>query len=150
LEIFVACAVSLLLLLATVFVQYEVLSAASNLAERMDGGRRSILVIVAAIAVAHLLAIGLYTGAYLLLRAQEGMGDIAGDFDGHIVLDYFYFSVATYTTLGIGDLAPNGPLRIIAGMQSLNGFVLLGWSASAAFLSMQKTWDRNKGNGNDL
>jgi hypothetical protein len=141
-EIMIACLLSLALLFGTVIIHYEVLSVASSFAERLAHGRKSILVMVAAIFVAHLLAVSLYTIVYLLLRAQGSMGDIVGDFDGHIVLDYFYFSIATYTTLGIGDLEPHGPLRLIAGMQALNGFVLLGWSASAAFLFMQKTWDK--------
>lgn len=55
----------------------------------------------------------LYTGTSLLLKAQDGNE----------------------------DLEPNGRLRIIAGMQALNGFALFCWSVSATFLFMQKTWD---------
>ena len=58
-------------------------------------------------------------------------------------LDYFYLSITTFTTLGIGDVHPRGALRIIAGIQSLNGLVLIGWSASFTYLSMEKFWDEN-------
>jgi hypothetical protein len=38
-------------------------------------------------------------------------------------------------------VAPHGPLRIIASMEALTGFVLIGWSASFTYLSMEKFWD---------
>jgi hypothetical protein len=37
---------------------------------------------------------------------------------------------ATSTTLGIGDLHRSRVMRLIAGMESLNGLVLIGGSAS--------------------
>jgi hypothetical protein len=36
------------------------------------------------------------------------------------------------------DLFPHGPLRIVAGIETLNGFILIGWSASFTYLSMEK------------
>jgi hypothetical protein len=67
------------------------------------------------------------------------LGVIAGDLQGGI-LDVLYFSITTYTTLGFGDLYPRGSLRLIAGIESLNGLVLIGWSASFTHLSMEKFW----------
>jgi hypothetical protein len=32
-------------------------------------------------------------------------------------------------------------LRIIAGVESLNGLVLIGWSASFTYLSMEQFWE---------
>ena len=44
--------------------------------------------------------------------------------------------------LSAGDLFPTGAIRLIAAVEALNEFVLIGWSASFTHLSMQKSWDR--------
>ena len=51
-----------------------------------------------------------------------------------------YFSAATYTSLGFGDLTPTGPVRLLAGVEALNGLLLIGWSASFTYLSMERFW----------
>ena len=43
------------------------------------------------------------------------MGGPAGHLESDL-LDYFYFSIATFTTLGIGDLHPGGEMRLVAGV----------------------------------
>jgi hypothetical protein len=55
-------------------------------------------------------------------------------------LDFYYLSLSSYTTLGIGDIYPTGPLRVIAGIEALNGLVLIGWSASFTYLTMERFW----------
>jgi len=63
-------------------------------------------------------------------------GHLEGD-----LLDYVYFSLATYTTLGVGDLHLCGAMRLIVVVESLNGLVLIGWSASFTYLTMEELWD---------
>jgi len=43
--------------------------------------------------------------------------------------DYMYFSAASYTSLGFGDLAPVGPIRLFAGVEALIGLTMIGWTA---------------------
>lgn len=43
-----------------------------------------------------------------------------------------YYSVVTFTTLGYGDFYPQGIGRVLAGMQALTGYVILGLLASTA------------------
>lgn len=33
-----------------------------------------------------------------------------------------------------------GPLRLIVGIEALNGLLLITWSASFCYLNMQKDW----------
>jgi hypothetical protein len=73
-----------------------------------------------------------------------GFGAMGGNLEG-TALDYFYLSMTSYTTLGVGDLYPTGAMRIVSGVESLNGFVLVGWSASFTYLEMQRFWDRERG-----
>jgi hypothetical protein len=77
------------------------------------------------------------------MHEHLGLGTVAGEFSGSAV-DYFYFSATTYSTLGVGDLFPTGAIRLVAGIEALTGFVLIGWSASFTYLSMQRSWDQIK------
>ena len=42
--------------------------------------------------------------------------------------------------VGLGDLYPTEHLRLMAGVAALNGLLLVGWSASFTYLSMQEYW----------
>jgi hypothetical protein len=50
------------------------------------------------------------------------------------------FSAVTYTSLGLGDYYPTRNLWLIAGVEALNGLVLIGWSASFTYLAMETYW----------
>ncbi len=137
----IAIALSLLLIAASVIIHYEFLRVTSDFANRADIPRRAhILVVLAGVLVAHLSEVSLYAAAYFLCELWGGLGRIDGELEGG-VLDYFYLSITTFTTLGIGDVHPRGSLRIIAGVESLNGLVLIGWSASFTYLSMEQFWE---------
>ncbi|GAA4017462.1 hypothetical protein GCM10022280_15880 [Sphingomonas swuensis] len=64
--------------------------------------------------------------------------------------DHFYFSIASYTTLGIGDIVPAGPIRIVAGMEALTGLVMVAWSASFTYLAMERLWTRTNSDAHKL
>jgi ABC-type transport system involved in cytochrome c biogenesis permease subunit len=96
-------------------------------------------VIVVAL-VAHFAEVTLYAVAYLLMTEKLGYGSIGG-LPINNFYEYLYYSIITYTTLGIGDHYPQGYLRILSGSESLVGLVMITWSASFAYLAMQKFWD---------
>jgi hypothetical protein len=136
----VAVVLSLLLVAATVTVHYEFLRLSSALTSRLSiPGRAHVLFIIGIVFVAHFAEVGLYTVAYYACDRWWQLGRIDGDVEGDIA-DFFYFSITTFTTLGIGDVQPRGPMRLIAGVESLNGLVLIGWSASFTYLSMERFW----------
>jgi hypothetical protein len=142
--IVLAALASLALVAATVLIHYEVLRGTSLLLPRLAMPVRTrVLIVITACFLAHLLEIGLYAFAYYLLQVQLGLGVIAGETEGTF-LDFFYFSITTYTTLGVGDLFPTGPIRLVSGIESLNGLVLIGWSASFTYLAMEKFWDEHR------
>ena len=45
--------------------------------------------------------------------------------------------------MGFGDLTPTGPLRMLAGVEALNGLLLIGCSASYTYLAMERFWPVN-------
>ncbi|MCG8462576.1 MAG: potassium channel family protein [Holophagales bacterium] len=52
-----------------------------------------------------------------------------------------YFSFSTFTTLGYGDLVIGPPWRLLTGIESLNGVLLVGWSTALSFAVIQKVWN---------
>ena len=71
----------------------------------------------------------------------NGIGTLVG-YEAFAFLDYIFMSAVTYTTVGYGDIVPLGPVRFLYGTQALVGFVLITWSASFAFIEMQRNWNR--------
>ena len=140
----VSIIISMGLVAATVLIHYELLRFASKLMqERPKSSRRAILIVILILFFAHIVEAGLYSVAFALMHTHPELGAIAGEVEGGW-LDFVYFSLATYTTLGIGDLHPQGALRLIAAVESLNGLVLIGWSASFTYLSMERLWGDNR------
>lgn len=132
-----ACVV---LVLATILIHYEVLRLASTHVHDLPiAPRLRIIPVVIAAFIGHTLEVWLYGLAYWVLTGQLGLGTIQGA--GPLgVEDYVYFSAVTYTTLGFGDLVPTAHLRLIAGVEGLNGLILIGWSASFTYLAMERYW----------
>lgn len=92
--------------------------------------------------LAHVVEILTFSLGYLVLTRLEGFGSIEGAFQPGLI-DSWYFSAVTYTTLGFGDLYPQGPIRFLTGMEALTGLTLITWTASFLYLYMRKFWDAN-------
>lgn len=132
--------VSLVLAGLTVMIHYEVLRLTSvRLPKLTIPPRTRILVVIFAAFFAHLSEIALYAGAYIVLGETIGVGQIV-DQPVSTFYDYFYFSMTTYSTLGIGDVYPLGSLRLLTGMESLVGLMMITWTASFTYLAMEKFW----------
>ena len=140
----IVIAVALALVAACVLIHYEVLRFVSELIPRLSISTRSkVLVVITGVFGAHVMEICLFAAGYAIMDHFPALGMIAGQFSG-TGLDFFYFSITSYTTLGVGDLFPHGALRLIAGLEALIGFVLIGWSASFTYLAMEKFWVQDK------
>jgi hypothetical protein len=46
----------------------------------------------------------------------------------------------SYTSLGLGDVYPQGGVRLLTGVEALVGLLMIAWSASFTYLSMEKYW----------
>jgi len=130
---------SVVLVVACVLIHYEMLRFTSTLLGRLTmPPRPRILIVMIAVFLAHALEVGMYAGAYLL-AVHLGIGGFGGTFEHHFN-DYLYFSTQTYSSLGFGDIYPFGGLRIMAGIETITGLVMIGWSASFTYLTMEKFW----------
>lgn len=41
-----------------------------------------------------------------------------------------YFSTVTFSTIGYGDIVPDERWRLLAALEGINGFLLIGWSTA--------------------
>ncbi|MFB9867801.1 ion channel [Vreelandella sulfidaeris] len=123
-----------------VMLHYEALWLISR---QIDKSRRPhrqrILAMVFSVIMTHIAEIWLFGIAGWWLTATLKIGALQG-YDSFNLLDYIFFSAATYTTVGYGDIYATGPVRFLYGTLALTGFVLITWSASFTFIEMQKHW----------
>ena len=123
-----------------VLLHYEALAGLTRLLRRMTlRARRRILVLIPCVMAAHAAQIWVFGLTYVLLLRDPVHGAIKGGAEMNF-FDYIYFSAMVFTTVGFGDLVPTGPIRFLAGMEGLTGLVFITWSASFAFLEMQRFW----------
>lgn len=88
---------------------------------------------------AHVVEIVVFSVGLYLGGEHFGFGGLSGD-PQRGYHTYLYFSFATYTSLGIGDIFPVGFLRLMSGLEALLGLVMIGWTASFLFLEMRTFW----------
>lgn len=78
------------------------------------------------------LELGLLLAVFASVYQKLGITDNTGPRPAvsHAYLDSLYYSVVTFTTLGYGDFYPRGVGRVLAGIEALTGYVILGLLAS--------------------
>ncbi|WP_146450294.1 ion channel [Bythopirellula polymerisocia] len=87
----------------------------------------------------HLFEIWIFSLAIMQMCNDKRFGSFANEVQ-LTKSDYFYYSSLSYTSLGFGDIAPEGALRALAAVEAITGLVLIAWTASFAFLAMQELW----------
>jgi len=65
----------------------------------------------------------LHTVEIWLWAAAFAAMDVVRGFDNAL-----YFSIATFSTLGSDDVMPAHEWRILAALEGIDGFILIGWS----------------------
>lgn len=127
--IVVAAACALLVVLTTA-IHYEVLRwLSAGLPALPIPSRGKLLLVIFATFLAHAVEIALYALAIYALEHQHFSFTTS-----------LYFSAETYTSLGYGDVVPTGDVRLLAGVEALNGLLLIGWSASYTYIAMERFW----------
>ena len=126
---------------AVVLVHYEGLNLLSRwlVARHVSQRRRKVLYGIFGVLALHIAELWIFGVTAWGLLQVPNTGSVSG-VHALGLLDAVYLSATTYTTLGFGDLTPVGPIRFLAGMIALTGFVLIAWSASFTYLEMSRDW----------
>ncbi|BAV51114.1 Putative uncharacterized protein [Mesorhizobium loti] len=88
---------------------------------RMHGRRSRVvamITVVMGLFAVMTAEVWLWAGIYRLLG-------ILGDFETAL-----YFSTITFSTVGYGDVVPAHDWRVLAALEGINGFLLIGWSTA--------------------
>jgi hypothetical protein len=133
----------LVLLVLTTVIHYEALRLLTICLPTFDmRARAKLIVVIFGAFIAHAIEIVFYGAAFYLLVRFLGAGTLGNP--GQLSFPRcLYFSGETYTSLGYGDVVPDGALRLLAGMEALNGLLLIGWTASFTYISMERFWDKD-------
>jgi Ion channel len=130
----------LVLLGVTTVIHYEALSLLNQKLPTLKVRSRAKLLVVIFVAfVAHAIEIALYGAAMYGLASTVVSAGLKGETD-LTLLSCIYFSAETYTSLGFGDVVPVGAMRVLIGVEALNGLLLIGWSAAYAYIAMERYW----------
>ena len=130
----------ILLVVLTTVVHYEVLrKLTAGLTTLKMPARAKLLVAIFGAFFAHAMEIFLYAVVIYMLVRFLGAGPL-GQLGPTTPTLCLYFSAETYTSLGYGDVVPGGELRLLAGVEALNGLLLIGWSASFIYIAMERFW----------
>ncbi|MCP4000373.1 MAG: two pore domain potassium channel family protein [Gammaproteobacteria bacterium] len=133
--------VTMFIVIITVLSHYEGLRYFTNwMAATRLRPRLRIVIMIYGLLMLHTLEIWLFGISYWVLSGESGYGAITSETDIAGLLDYVYFSATVYSTLGFGDLLPTGPIRMIVGIESVTGLLLITWSASFTYLEMIQYW----------
>jgi hypothetical protein len=100
--------------------------------------RMAVVVLIAIFT--HIIEITLFAAVMYLLVTQGGHGYLEGQ-DVFVFSDYIYYTAVTYTTIGYGDITPEGTLRFYVAILSLTGLVMIAWTASGFYVIMQRHWE---------
>ena len=131
---------TLLALGLCVLLQYEGLVLTWKWISRHKGHRRvKVLYAIACIITLHVVEIWIFGVVIWALLQWPATGSLHGP-ESADLLECVYLSAITFSTVGFGDIAPVGPIRFLAGMEALTGFVLITWSASFTYLEMERFW----------
>ena len=135
-------ATSLLIISLCVILHFEALRKIANISDWLKvKGRYRVTVSVLVGILSHTLQVWLFgLGYYFIVNLNKNNQIVTLDGPVSGFFDCVYFSFANYTSLGYGDLVPEGPLRFMAGTEALVGLVSIAWTASFLYLKMEQYW----------
>jgi len=81
----------------------------------------AVFTVVLGLMLIHAVEVWLYAGAYLALGALNDLETAV------------YFSTASFTTIGYGDVVLDQRWRLVGAIEGANGLLLFGWSTAFLF-----------------
>lgn len=85
-----------------------------------------------ALVLLHSSEIAIAAAVYAVALGVRGAGSIAGGY-GDSAGGLLFFSGTNYATLGYTQQIARGPVRLLAMLQALGGFMLITWSATFVY-----------------
>lgn len=125
----VAIVLTAILIAASTAIHYGALRFVSQFVTPYRHPGHCLAVAVAVIVLVHTFEALLYAAGFWVAVHDLQIGDLVAfacsDGKTLVFMDYFYFSLVNFTTLGRGDLMPDGHLRFMTAMEAFQGFLLI-------------------------
>ncbi|MEE4192257.1 MAG: potassium channel family protein [Halieaceae bacterium] len=142
---FTTLALTLSLVALCVAVHYELLYRLGTVVKSFGFGPRQEVVFGVMLALAaHTIEIYIFGAGYYYVLYTPDLGSFLGDAKIEDFFDCVYLSFVTYSTLGFGDIVPDGWVRFMVGMEAVTGLVLIAWTASFLYFKMQTGWGHSR------
>lgn len=134
----IASGISIGLVAFCVMVFYEILAHVWLLLPKLEGrpGIQIMFTMLAAF-VGHTAAVWAFGMVYYYFASHLGFGSLDGRME-HQMLDYIYFSVICYSSLGLSDIYPVGGLQMLVGIESILGLILTGWTVTFTYIVTER------------
>lgn len=134
----IAASISIALVLGCTALFFEILSFTWRMLAKLEGKpQQQMLFTVMATFLGHTICVWLFGIMYYVLQHYFHFGTLTGQTE-HYLFDYVYFSAVSYSTLGLGDVAPSGGLRLLVGVEAILGLLLVGWTITFSYLVTEK------------
>jgi hypothetical protein len=85
--------------------------------------------------VTTFLQVFLWAACYLMIGAIEGIEPA------------IYFSMATFTTVGYGDITLGAEWRVLSACEAVAGLIMFGWSSAIVVLTVQALYIKESAAG---
>lgn len=126
------------LLVATVIVHYLFLSRMTVIFYKKWPQSVRLVSVICGLFLAHIVEIMIYAEVYSASQYFPGFISSPQKLDFGDWVNALYFSFVAYSSLGAGDLIASGTLKILYGLEAINGLLLITWSASYSLLTMSQ------------
>ena len=134
-------ALTLTIVALCVIVHYELLNRLGTFIDSQGiRPRQAVLFGVMLALAAHIIEIYIFAGGYYYVLQNPDLGTFTGDASLEDFWDCVYFSFVTYSTLGFGDMVPDGWVRFMVGTEAVTGLVQIAWTASFLYFQMEVQW----------
>lgn len=130
--------ISVGLVAVCVTIHYEALRLLARRAAVPGQHRWLILGSIFGALFAHVCEIWIFGAGYWTVVEVLELGTLVPEVRDSF--DYVYYSAMVYTTVGFGDLVPEGAVRMITSTEALMGLSMITWTASFSYLQMQRIW----------
>ncbi len=136
---------NLALVALCVTVHYELLYRLGTVVKAFSFGPRQEVVFGVMLALAaHTIEIYIFAGGYYYVLHTPELGSFMGESKMEDFFDCVYLSFVTYSTLGFGDIVPDGWVRFMVGMEAVTGLVQIAWTASFLYFQMETGWGHSR------
>lgn len=132
--------ISVLMVMMTVTMHYEIKRFIWNILPRLKRWPCLMMnFIILTLMAGHTISIWMYGITYWVLDKYLGIHGLGGQHEDGFI-SYIYFSAATYSSLGLGDIYPLGALRMLMTVEVINGLLMIGLSVTLTYFVMERFW----------